>query len=75
MSRTIASDIAPTCPRRTTIGFGASGLLAIAANSNEIPAPLVNAAVAAAGNRGPLTDWIFPQGERVMGASIAADRA
>ena len=54
-------------------GFSASGLSVIAANSGQIPAPLVNAAVAAAGKTDLLTDWVIAQGERVMGVATPAD--
>ena len=43
------------------------------ANSGQIPAPVVNAAVAEAAKTDLLTDWVFRQGERVMGAATPAD--
>jgi len=51
----------------------ASGLAAIAVNLDQIPAPAVNAAVAAAAQANLQADWIIAQGERVMGASTPAD--
>jgi alpha-beta hydrolase superfamily lysophospholipase len=73
VSRAIAFDICTDLFEAATRGFGASGLSAIAANSGQIPAPLVNAAVAAAGNTDLLTDWAFAQGERVLGVATPAD--
>ena len=51
----------------------ASGLDAIMADSGQIPAPVVNAAVAEAAKTDLLTDWVFRQGERVMNAATPAD--
>lgn len=43
------------------------------ADSGQIPAPVVNAAVAEAAKTDLLTDWVFRQGERVMNAATPAD--
>jgi alpha-beta hydrolase superfamily lysophospholipase len=72
ISRVIAMDVCTSLFEASTRGFGASGLSVIAANSDKIPAPLVNAAVAAAGKTDLLTDWVIAQGERVMGVSTPA---
>jgi hypothetical protein len=66
-------DICTDAFEAATRGFSASGLSVIAANSGQIPAPLVNAAVAAAGKTDLLTDWEIAQGKRVMGVSTPAD--
>jgi alpha-beta hydrolase superfamily lysophospholipase len=73
ISRVIAMDICTSLSEASTRGFGASGLSVIAANSGRIPAPVVNAAVAAAGKTDLLTDWVIAQGERVMGVATPAD--
>jgi alpha-beta hydrolase superfamily lysophospholipase len=73
ISRVIAMDICTSLLEASTRGFGASGLSVIAANSGRIPAPVVNAAVAAAGKTDLLTDWVIAQGERVMGVATPAD--
>jgi alpha-beta hydrolase superfamily lysophospholipase len=73
INRVIAMDICTSLFEALTRGFGASGLSVIAANSAKIPAPLVNAAVAAAGKTDLLTDWEIAQGKRVMGVSTPAD--
>jgi pimeloyl-ACP methyl ester carboxylesterase len=73
ISRVIAMDICTSLFEAATRGFGASGLSVIAANSGQIPAPLVNAAVAAARKTDLLTDWVIAQGERVMGVTTPAD--
>jgi alpha-beta hydrolase superfamily lysophospholipase len=73
ISRVIAMDICTDLFEAATRGFSASGLSVIAANSGQIPAPLVNAAVAAAGKTDLLTDWVIAQGKRVMGVTTPAD--
>jgi alpha-beta hydrolase superfamily lysophospholipase len=73
VARAIAWDICTDFYGSTTRGLGASGLDAIMANSGHIPAPVVNAAVAEAAKTDLLTDWVFRQGERVMGAATPAD--
>jgi alpha-beta hydrolase superfamily lysophospholipase len=73
ISRVIAMDICTSLSEASTRGFGASGLSVIAANSGRIPAPVVDAAVAAAGKTDLLTDWVIAQGERVMGVATPAD--
>jgi pimeloyl-ACP methyl ester carboxylesterase len=73
VARAIAWDICTDFYGATTRGLGASGLDAIMANSGQIPAPVVNAAVAEAAKTDLLTDWVFRQGERVMSAATPAD--
>src|ERR1700677_3339025 len=73
ISRVIAMDICTDAFEAATRGFSASGLSVIVANSGQIPAPLVNAAVAAAGKTDLLTDWVIAQGKRVMGVTTPAD--
>jgi pimeloyl-ACP methyl ester carboxylesterase len=73
ISRVIAMDVCTDLFEASTRGFSASGLSVIAANSGQIPAPLINAAVAAAGKTDLLTDWVIAQGERVMGVTAPAD--
>jgi alpha-beta hydrolase superfamily lysophospholipase len=74
VARAVAFDILPDflgAAIETT--FPAAGLAAIAANFDQIPAPALNAAVEAAAKTDLLTDWIFRQGERVMGTATPAD--
>jgi len=71
--RVIAMDICTGLFEAATGGFGASGLSVIAANSETMPAPLVNAAVAAVRQSDLLTDWVIGQGEHVMGVSTPAE--
>jgi len=73
ISRVIAMDICTDLFEASTRGFSGSGLSVIAANSGQIPAPLVNAAVAAAGKTDLLTDWAIAQGKRVMSVTTPAD--
>ena len=73
VARAIAWDICADFYGSTTRALGASGLDAIMANSGQIPAPVVNAAVAEAAKTDLLTDWVFRQGERVMSAATPAD--
>ena len=73
VARAIAWDICTDFYGATTRALGVSGLDAITANSGQIPAPVVNAAVAEAAKTDLLTDWVFRQGERVMGAATPAD--
>jgi alpha-beta hydrolase superfamily lysophospholipase len=73
VARAIAWDICTDFYGSTTRALGASGLDAITANSGQIPAAVVNAAVAEAAKTDLLTDWVFRQGERVMGAAAPAD--
>lgn len=73
ISRVIAMDICTSLFEASTRGFSASGLSVIADNSGQMPAPLVNAAVAAVRKSDLLTDWVIAQGERVMGVSTSAD--
>jgi alpha-beta hydrolase superfamily lysophospholipase len=73
ISRAIAMDICTSLFEASTRGFGVTGLSVIAANSGQIPAPLVNAAVAAVRKTDLLTDWVIAQGERVMGVATPAE--
>ena len=73
VSRVLAMDICTDLFEASTRGFGATGLSVIAQNSEQMPATLVNAAVAAAQKSDLLTDWIIAQGQRVLGVSSAAD--
>jgi pimeloyl-ACP methyl ester carboxylesterase len=73
ISRVIAMDVCTSLFAASTRGFGAAGLSVIAENSNQIPAPVVNAAVSAVGKADLLTDWVIAQGKRVMGVTPAAE--
>ena len=73
VARAIAWDTCTDFYGSATQDLGAAGLGAIMADSGQIPAPVVNAAVAEAGKTDLETDWAFRQGERVMGAATPAD--
>ena len=73
VARAVAFDVCTDFFQVSTKAFAAAGLAAIAANSGQIPAPVIDAAVAAAVNTDLLTDFLLAQGERVMGASTPAD--
>ena len=73
VKRAVAFDVCTDLFEATTRGFGSSGLAAIAANADDIPATVINAAVTAVGQSDLLTDWVFAQGKRVMGVSTPAD--
>ena len=73
VARAIAWDICPDSFQAANRAFAAAGLDAITANSGQIPALVVNAAVTAAAKTDLLTEWALAQGERVMGASTPAD--
>src|SRR5215469_4626036 len=73
VARAIAWDICTDSFQAANKDLGAAGLGAIMANSGQIPASVVNAAVAEAGKTDLETDWAFRQGERVMGAATPAD--
>jgi alpha-beta hydrolase superfamily lysophospholipase len=73
ISRVISMDVCTSLFEASTRGFAASGLSVISANSGQIPAPVVNAAVASAGKTDLLTDWVIAQGKRVMGVGAPAD--
>jgi alpha-beta hydrolase superfamily lysophospholipase len=73
IKRAIAMDICTSLFEAATNGFRASGLSVIADNSGQMPAPLVNASVAAVRKTDLLTDWVIGQGERVMGVATPAD--
>jgi len=72
VARAVAFDVCTDFFQVTTEAFAAAGLAAIAANSGQIPAPVIDAAVAAAANTDLETDFLLAQGERVMGASTPA---
>jgi len=63
VSRVIAMDICTSLFVAATKGFTASGLSVIAANSDQMPAPLVNAAGASVRKTDLVTDWVIAQGE------------
>jgi alpha-beta hydrolase superfamily lysophospholipase len=73
ISRVIAMDICTSLFEAATKGFSATGLSVIAANSGQMPASLVNAAVAAVRKTDLLTDWVIAQGERVVGVATPAE--
>ena len=73
ISRVISMDVCTSLFEASTRGFAASGLSVISANSGQIPARVVNAAVASAGKTDLLTDWVIAQGKRVMGVGAPAD--
>jgi hypothetical protein len=66
-------DVCTSLFEASTRGFSASGLSVIAANSDQIPATVINAAVEAVGKSDLLTDWVIAQGKRVMGVTTAAE--
>jgi pimeloyl-ACP methyl ester carboxylesterase len=72
VARAVAFDVCTDFFQVTSRGIAAAGLAAIAANSGQIPAPVVDAAVAAAAKLDLTTDWEVAQGKRVMGASTPA---
>jgi alpha-beta hydrolase superfamily lysophospholipase len=73
VTRVIAMDICTSLFVAATKGFTASGLSVIAANSDQMPAPLVNAAVDSVRQTDLLTDWVIAQGERVMDCATPAE--
>ena len=73
ISRVIAMDICTSLFEASTRAFSASGLAVISANSEQMPASLVNGAVAAVRKTDLLTDWVIAQGERVMGVATPAE--
>ena len=74
ISRVVAWDVLTDFFAGATTGLlGAAGLAAIAANSGQIPALVLNAAVEATAKADLMTEWIFRQGERVTGAATPAD--
>lgn len=73
VARVIAMDICTSLFEAATRGFDATGLSVIAANTEQLPASLVDAAVAAARKSDLLTDWAIAQGQRVMGVSLPSD--
>jgi alpha-beta hydrolase superfamily lysophospholipase len=73
VSRVIAMDVCTNLFELASGGFGPTGLSVVAANSEQMPASLVNAAVAAVRKSDLLTDWILAQGEHVMGVTSPAE--
>ncbi len=73
VSRVIAFDILTDFFETTTRLVGPAGLAAIAADYDQIPGPVLNAAVEAAAKADLSTQWIFSQGERVTGAVTPAE--
>jgi alpha-beta hydrolase superfamily lysophospholipase len=73
ISRVIAMDICTSAFEAGTRGFGPTGLSVIAANSEQMPASLVNAAVATVRESDLLINWLLAQGERVMGVTSPAE--
>ena len=71
--RVIAMDICTSLFEAATRGFDATGLSIISANSEHMPASLVNAAVSAVQKSDLLTDWVIAQGQQVMGVSTPSD--
>jgi pimeloyl-ACP methyl ester carboxylesterase len=72
ISRVIAMDVCTSLFEAATQGFSASGLSIIAANSGQIPATVVNAAVEVVGKSDLLTEWVIAQGKRVMDVATPA---
>ena len=66
-------DICTSLFVAATKGFTASGLSVIAASADQMPAAIVNAAVASVRKTDLLTDWVIAQGERVMDCATPAD--
>jgi len=73
VSRVIAFDIMTELLQCVTRGPRAAGLAAIAANSTQIPDPAIDAAIDAIAKTDLLTEWLFHQAERVMGAASPAE--
>ena len=73
VARAIAFDVCTDFFQVTSRGIAAAGLAAIAANSGQIPAPVVDAAVEAGAKLDLMADWELAQGKRVVGASTPAD--
>jgi alpha-beta hydrolase superfamily lysophospholipase len=61
VSRVIAMDVCTDLFELASGGFGPTGLSVVAANSEQMPALLVNAAGAAVRKSDLLTDWILPK--------------
>ncbi len=73
VARAVAFDVCTDFFQVTSRGIAAAGLAAIAANSGQIPAPVIDAAAAAGAKLDLTADWELAQGKRVMGASAPAD--
>lgn len=72
VSRAIAFDICTSIYESETKTLAGSGLLPIVENTDQIPGPVLDAAVDAARKTDLVTDWGFRQGQRVMGAASSA---
>jgi pimeloyl-ACP methyl ester carboxylesterase len=73
VSRVIAFGVLADFAELTDRMVGSAGLAAIAADHAQIPAPVLDAAVEAAGKTDLSTQWMFSQGARVMGAATPAE--
>jgi alpha-beta hydrolase superfamily lysophospholipase len=73
VSRVIAFDIMTAMFECISQNPGTAGLAAIAANSDQIPASVLDATVEAFAKTDLLAEWVFGQGERVMGVGTPAE--
>jgi alpha-beta hydrolase superfamily lysophospholipase len=73
VGRAITWDVCTDFFQVTSRALAAADLAVIVANSGQIPAPAVNAAVAAVTQTDLQTDWELAQGKRVMGTAAPAD--
>ena len=73
VTRAVAFDVCSDVSAALDRSIGAGGLRAILANFSQIPAPVINAAIAESAKTDLATDWLFRQGEHVMGAATPAD--
>jgi alpha-beta hydrolase superfamily lysophospholipase len=73
VSRVIAFDIMTAMFECISQNPGTAGLAAIAANSDQIPASVLDATVEAFAKTDLLAEWVFDQGERVMGVGTPAE--
>ena len=73
VARAIAFDVCADFYGAMATDLVASGLNAIMENSGQIPAHVLNAVVEEVAKTDLTTDWLFRQGERVMGAATSAD--
>ncbi|MEW2159855.1 alpha/beta fold hydrolase [Streptomyces sp. NPDC007189] len=73
VSRVIAWDILPDLLEASSKLFETIGLGAIAANFDNIPAPVFDAAIEEACRTDLLTEWFVTQGKRVMGTATATE--
>jgi alpha-beta hydrolase superfamily lysophospholipase len=73
VSRVIAFDIMTAMFECISQNPETAGLAAIAANSDQIPASVLDATVEAFAKTDLLAEWVFDQGERVMGVGTPAE--